>query len=66
MSRKKPEPKRLKHPVTTWLTDGDYDALKDVAQRHGVAASSYMRAVIIDALADEKPMRDQSALMATA
>jgi hypothetical protein len=66
MSRKKPEPKRLKHPVTTWLTDGDYDALKHVAQCHGVAASSYMRAVIIDALADEKPMRDQRVLMATA
>lgn len=63
MSRKKPEPKRLKHAVTTWLTDGDYDALKHVAHHHGVAASSYMRAVIIDALADEKPMRDRSAVM---
>lgn len=66
MSRKKPEPKRLKHPVTTWLTDSDFEALKYAAQKHGVAASSYMRGVIIDALADEEPIRGRPALMATA
>lgn len=66
MSRKKPEPTRFKHPVTTWLTDGDYDSLKRAAASHGVAASSYMRAVLIDALADEKPVRDKPSMMATA
>ena len=50
---KKPENVRLTHPVTTWLNDADYRALQQVAKRHGVAASSYMRGIIYDAVVED-------------
>ena len=49
----KPENVRLTHPVTTWLNDADYRALQQVAKRHGVAASSYMRGIIYDAVVED-------------
>jgi hypothetical protein len=50
---RKPENIRLTRPVTTWLNDADYRALQQVAKRHGVPASAFMRGIIYDAVVED-------------
>lgn len=41
-------------PVATWVRHKDYDLLVKLAQIHGVKVSVYLRAIICDALDDER------------
>jgi len=41
-------------PVATWVPHKDYDLLVKLAQIHGVKVSVYLRAIICDALEDER------------
>lgn len=44
-----------KRPVTTWLSKEDYSLFCLIAQQHGVTVAVYLRAIVIDALAEEGP-----------
>ena len=49
----KPEPKL--RSVATWLPENEYDLLVEIAKTNGVNVSTYLRAIINDALAEEGP-----------
>lgn len=53
MSNHRPPEQVLTKPVACWLTISDYNRLVDAADNYGVRVAVYIRAVIIDALADE-------------
>lgn len=40
-------------PLTTWLTCGQVERLRAIAKAHGVSAAAFLRAIVIDVLADE-------------
>ena len=54
LSNVRPLGKAFKHPVTAWLTKADYDFLKRFAVDNNVSVSAYMRAIVIDAIMEEK------------
>lgn len=41
-------------PVATWIAHRDYELLVRLATLHGVKVSVYLRAIITDALQDER------------
>lgn len=41
-------------PLTTWLTADEVARFQALAKAHGVTAAAYLRAVVVDALGDEK------------
>lgn len=43
----------LRKPVACWLTDKDYDRLLVAANSYGIRVAVFIRATLIDALADE-------------
>ena len=54
MSNIRPPGKAFKRPITAWFTRDDYDFLKRIAAENKVTVSAYMRAVLIDAIAEER------------
>ena len=44
-----------RRPVCTWIPDKEYDTFAEIAKSHGVNVSTYLRAIINDALAEEGP-----------
>lgn len=56
MSRKSPK-KVLEKPIATWLNIEDYEKLKDLAGAQGVTIASYLRSIVVDAIADEADRR---------
>ena len=54
MSNVKPAGTAFKHPITAWFAKADYDFLKRVAAENKVTVSAYMRAALIDVIADER------------
>jgi hypothetical protein len=54
MSNVKPAGTAFKHPITAWFAKDDYDFLKKVAAENKVTVSAYMRAALIDVIADER------------
>ena len=54
MSNVKPAGTAFKHPITAWFAKADYDFLKCVAAENKVTVSAYMRAALIDVIADER------------
>lgn len=40
-------------PLTTWMSDGQARRFRAVAEAHGVSAAAFLRAIVLDALADE-------------
>lgn len=53
MSNHRPPEQVLTKPVACWLTGSDYNRLLSASEHYGVKVAVYIRAVIIDALADE-------------
>ncbi len=53
--RLKPGPSEPRRAVGTWVSAKDYDLFVEIAKRHGVNVSTYLRAIINDALAEEGP-----------
>ena len=49
----KPYERVLKKPVCTWLSTLDYDRLHAIADANGVTLAAYLRAIIVDTIADE-------------
>lgn len=49
----KPPAEVLKRPVCTWLTAADYAKFEALARRSGVTVSTYLRSIVVDALAEE-------------
>ena len=43
----------LKKPVTTWLETLDYEKFSAIAESNGVTVAAYLRAIIVDVIADE-------------
>lgn len=59
VKEKRPKPKESSYdanhrPVATWITHQDYDLLDKLAKINKVKISVYLRAIIVDALADEQ------------
>ena len=50
----KPPDKVLKVPVTTWLSQADYDRFRVLAVDNKVSVAAYLRAVVNDVLVDEE------------
>ena len=57
MSNIRPPEEVLRKPVACWLTDRDYDRLMVAAESYGIRVAVYIRAVLVDALADEDERR---------
>jgi hypothetical protein len=53
VSNHRPPEQVLTKPVACWLTGSDYNRLLSASEHYGVKVAVYIRAVIIDALADE-------------
>jgi hypothetical protein len=51
-ARKKPENEKIKHVVQVLLTARDDKRLRKHAQARGTAVSSFVRGLILDAIAD--------------
>ncbi len=49
----KPPAEVLKRPVCTWLKAADYAKFEALALRSGVTVSTYLRSIVVDALAEE-------------
>lgn len=43
----------LRRPLTTWLTNEDFEKIKALAKSHGVSTAAYMRSIVVDVLAEE-------------
>ena len=56
MNHKSPD-KVLKRPIATWLSLEDYEKFKDLAEASGVTLASYLRSIVVDAIADEADRR---------
>lgn len=41
--------------IGTWVTREQYELFNDIAKQHGVSMSAYLRAVVVDVLAEEGP-----------
>ena len=54
MNLKKPE-SVLKKPVATWLSRSDYDKFIALVDKNNVTIATYLRAIIIDIIAEEGP-----------
>jgi hypothetical protein len=46
----------LKNAITTWLSDSDFAAIRNLAKRSGVPSSVYLRTIIVDAIAEEREL----------
>jgi hypothetical protein len=49
----KPPDKVFRHTVATILTTSDYEAVKRLAAAQSVSMSTYVRSIVVDAIADE-------------
>ena len=54
----KPDWKSLRHCISTWISTADYTLLYELAQSENVKVSVYLRAVLIDVIAEERERRD--------
>lgn len=60
----KPSHQVLTNVVSTWLTKDDYVAIVQLAKENGVSAAAYFRAVLIDAIEDEKERAKRAIVVA--
>lgn len=51
----KAKPPERTRAVCTWIPEKEYDTFAEIAKGHGVNVSTYLRAIINDALAEEGP-----------
>ena len=49
----KPENRHLRRPICTWVNALDYQRFHDIAVANGVTNAAYLRAMVIDILAEE-------------
>ena len=61
----KPPDKVLKVPVTTWLSQSDYDKFRVLAEDNKVSVAAYLRAVVNDVLVDEEVRGSVSNIIGT-
>ena len=61
MSQKPQGEARNTKPICTWLPEVDYEAFVLVAAMHGVSPAAYLRAIVVDVLADEAERRQKVA-----
>jgi hypothetical protein len=59
----KPSHQVLTNVVSTWLTKDDYVAIVQLAKENGVSAAAYFRAVLIDAIQDEKERSERAIIV---
>lgn len=52
------EDRRYGYTVATTLRATELDKLKAIANKHNVTVSAYIRAIIVDALAEEESIRE--------
>ena len=45
----------LRRPITTWISNAEYDLFQSICKSHGVTGAAYLRAVLIDVIAEEGP-----------
>lgn len=50
----KPNPMKHHKPVATWLLLKDVEMLQQLASKNNVSVAAYVRAIIVDALAEEE------------
>jgi hypothetical protein len=62
MSNHRPPEQVLTKPVACWLTSSDYNRLLAASEHYGVKVAVYIRAVIIDALADEDDRKNAESI----
>ena len=55
----KPENRHLRRPICTWVNALDYQRFHDIAVANGVTNAAYLRAMVIDVLAEEKQKSSQ-------
>lgn len=53
MSRTTDPYKLTNQPLTTWLSGSQVERFRAIAKAHGVTAATFLRAIVLDALADE-------------
>lgn len=53
MSRPTDPYKLTNLPLTTWLNSSQVERFRAIAKAHGVSASTFLKAIVLDALADE-------------
>ena len=49
----KPKNQHLRRPICTWVNVLDYQMFHDIAVSNGVTIAAYLRAMVIDVLAEE-------------
>ena len=49
----KPKNQHLRRPICTWVNVLDYQMFHDIAVSNGVTIAAYLRAMVIDILAEE-------------
>jgi hypothetical protein len=57
VAKKTSEWKSLRHCISTWVSLPDYWLLSEMAEAEKVQISCYLRAIIIDVVAEEKERR---------
>ena len=50
----KPPERVLRHPICTWLTVSDYETISGLAKANGVSMAAYVRAILVDAIEEER------------
>lgn len=53
MSRADHTYKLINQPLTTWLNGNQVERFRAIAKAHGVSVSMFLKAIVLDALADE-------------
>lgn len=48
-------PRHLRKTIGTNLSSGEHELFKAIAESHGVSVSMYLRALVVDVLAEEGP-----------
>lgn len=46
--------KELRRPVGTWLPVAEHQKLCAIAEAHGVTVATYLKAIVVDVLAEEE------------
>ena len=53
----KPLNRRLRCPIGTWVDLSDYQRFHEIAVANGVTIAAFLRAMVVDALAEEEDKR---------
>jgi hypothetical protein len=57
VTAKLPDWKSLRHCISTWLSTPDYVLLYELAKSENVKVSVYIRAIVVDVIAEERERR---------